>query len=59
MDKNRNENELSANQVELNVEELEVMVAPGLTTNHSETVEVELALEELEEVIAPGIKVPD
>ncbi len=59
MDKNRNENELSANQVELNAEELEVVIAPGLTGNHNETVEVELALEELEQFIAPGIRVPD
>ncbi|MEK7830903.1 MAG: hypothetical protein AAB401_07450 [Acidobacteriota bacterium] len=41
--------------VELNVEEMEAVIAPGLRTNHNETVEVELTVEAVEEVIAPGI----
>ena len=39
-----------AEEIELNVEELEEVIAP-LATNHNET--VELDAEELEEVIAP------
>ena len=41
--------------IELNVEELEEVLAPGISRNHNETAEVELSVEELEEVIAPGI----
>jgi hypothetical protein len=43
-------------EIELNVEELEEVIAPKLATNHNETLvndEVELAAEEMEEVIAP------
>ena len=41
-------------EIELNVEELEEVIAPALISNHNETLEVELNVEELEEVIAPG-----
>ena len=40
-------------EIELTVEEIEEMIAPGITFNHNETLEVELSVEELEEVIAP------
>ena len=46
-----------AEKVELNLEELEAVIAPGTHINHNETLEVELGVEELEEVIAPGVKV--
>ena len=49
----------STNEVELSIEELEEVIAPGITRNHNETLvrdeEIELCVEELEEVIAPGI----
>ena len=41
-------------EIELNVEELEAVIAPGITTNHNETLEVDLCVEGLEAVIAPG-----
>ena len=44
-----------AQEIELNLEELEEVIAPGISRNHNETIEVELSVEELEEVIAPGI----
>jgi len=47
-----------ANEVELCVEELEEVIAPGVRVQHNETLvsdEVELSVEELEEVIAPAI----
>jgi hypothetical protein len=40
--------------IDLNVEEMEEVIAPALTTNHNETFTVDLEVEELEEVIAPG-----
>ena len=40
--------------IELNVEELEEVIAPGWTNNHNEMLTVDLEVEELEEVIAPG-----
>ena len=45
-------------EIELEIEELEEVIAPGRKMNHNETLlreaeEIELALEELEEVIAP------
>ena len=43
--------------IELDVEELEEVIAPRLAVNHDETLvsdEIELDVEELEEVIAPG-----
>ena len=48
-----------ADEVELCVEELEEVIAPGRMRNHNETLvrdteEIELDVEELEEVIAPG-----
>ena len=43
-------------EIELNVEELEAVIAPGTHLNQNETLEVDLCMEELEEVIAPGVK---
>ena len=40
-------------EIELNVEEMEEVIAPALTTNHNETFDVDLDVEEMEEVIAP------
>ena len=48
-------------EIELNVEELEAVVAPKLAANHNETIvndEVELNVEELEETIAPTPSIP-
>ncbi len=42
-------------EIELNVEEMEEVIAPALTTNHNETLDVDLSVEELEEVIAPAL----
>ena len=50
-------------EIELNLEELEEVIAPGTPTgvrpNHNETFvqadEVELSVEEVEEMIAPGL----
>jgi tRNA threonylcarbamoyladenosine modification (KEOPS) complex Pcc1 subunit len=42
-------------EIELNVEELEEVIAPALTQNHNETLDVDLNVEELEEVIAPAL----
>ncbi len=47
-----------ANEIELDVEELEEVIAPVRQPNHNETLvrdaeEIELEVEELEEVIAP------
>jgi hypothetical protein len=42
-------------EIELNVEELEEVIAPGLSMNHNEALEVDLSVEEMEEVIAPGL----
>ena len=45
--------------IELNVEELEEVIAPGRRMNHNETLvrdEIELSVEELEEVIAPIVR---
>ena len=44
----------------LEVEELEEVIAPGISVNHNETLvgdseDAELEVEELEEVIAPGL----
>ena len=46
-------------EIELDVEELEEVIAPGRRYNHNETLvhdveAIELDIEELEEVIAPG-----
>ena len=46
-----------AEEIELNVEEIEEVIAPGRGVNHNETLEVDLGVEELEEVVAPGISV--
>ena len=45
-------------EINLEVEELEEVIAPILAANHNETIvadDVELSVEEMEEVIAPGI----
>src|SRR5262245_51867731 len=42
-------------EIELNVEEMEEVIAPALSPNHNETVEVDLSVEEMEEVIAPAL----
>jgi len=42
-------------EIELNVEEMEEVIAPALTTNHNETLDVDLDVEEMEEVIAPAL----
>ncbi len=59
MKSNVKEIEMVMNEVELEVEMLEEVIAPALTVNHNETVEVDLSVEELEEVIAPGVIMPD
>jgi hypothetical protein len=41
-------------EIELKVEEMEEVVAPGLKLNHNETLEVELDAEELEEFLFGG-----
>ncbi|HZS03721.1 MAG TPA: hypothetical protein VFD58_02520 [Blastocatellia bacterium] len=51
---------LTIEEIELNAEELEEVIAPGINKNHNETLagdceEIELDVEELEEMIAPGI----
>jgi vacuolar-type H+-ATPase subunit B/Vma2 len=46
--------------VELDVEEMEEVIAPRIAINHNETLvgdEVELDVEEVEEVIAPRIAI--
>jgi hypothetical protein len=46
--------------VELDVEELEEVIAPRIAINHNETLvsrEIELDVEELEEMIAPKIAI--
>ena len=45
----------TAQEIELDVEVMEEVIAPGLNSNHNEMLEVDLSVEELEEVIAPGI----
>ncbi|MBI1760169.1 MAG: hypothetical protein HYR56_01925 [Acidobacteria bacterium] len=47
-------NTVDNKEIELNVEEMEAVIAPALVPNHNETLEVDLCVEELEEVIAPG-----
>jgi hypothetical protein len=56
MNTNANEKENVTPEIELTVEEIEEMIAPGFRFNHNETVEVDLTVEEVEEVIAPGIR---
>ncbi len=48
-------NSSSVEEIELNVEEMEEVIAPGLTGNHNETLDVDLDVEEMEEVIAPAL----
>jgi hypothetical protein len=53
---NANEKENVKLAIELTIEEIEEMIAPGpgLVLQHNETLEVDLTVEEVEEVIAPG-----
>ena len=51
---NNDNTQTTAQEIELNVEVIEEVIAPGLHLNHNETVEVDLSVEELEEVIAPN-----
>ena len=56
------ETKTNAVEIELEIEELEEVIAPGRWTNHSETLvrdaeEIELDVEELEEVIAAKLKI--
>lgn len=44
-----------AKEIELNLEEMEAIIAPALSPNHNEAVEVDLSVEEMEEVIAPAL----
>ncbi len=44
-----------AEEIELNVEEMEAVIAPALSPNHNEAVEIDLSLEEMEAVIAPAL----
>jgi hypothetical protein len=49
---------VEGDEVYLNAEEMEEVIAPKLAGNHNETIvndEVELAAEEMEEVIAPRL----
>ena len=52
---NTNKRENTKQEIELTVEEIEEMIAPGLKVNHNEMVEGDLTVEKVEEVIAPGI----
>ncbi len=47
-------NETVKLEVELMIEEVEVVVAPGPVLQHNEVLEVELMIEEAESVVAPG-----
>jgi hypothetical protein len=51
---NRPENQTVQTAVEVMVEELERVVAPGLNLNHNETFRLETDVEELESLITPG-----
>ena len=50
-----NKNETINQEIELNVEEAEAVITPGINVQHNESVEVELTVEEMEEVVAPGV----
>ena len=58
MSSDTKENEI-VNEIELNVEELEDRIAPGMDLNHNETtvqddeIPLPLEIEELEEIVAP------
>ena len=60
MSSDTKENEI-VNEIELNVEELEDRIAPGLEINHNKTLVVEDVIttdvEELEEIVAPGTSI--
>lgn len=44
-------------KIELTVEEVETVIAPGLHANHNESAEFSLTVEECEVIIAPGVHV--
>lgn len=44
-----------AEEIELNMEEMEAIIAPALSPNHNESVEVDLSIEEVEVVVAPAL----
>ncbi len=49
---------VEGDEVYLNAEEMEEVIAPKITTNHNETIvidEIELGVEEMEEVVAPRL----
>ena len=50
---NFDQNDINSQEIELDVEEVEEVIAPGASLNHNEN-EVDLDVEEIEEVIAPG-----
>ena len=54
MQSNGTESKMVVAEIELDVEVMEEVIAPGKGTQHNETLEVDLAVEEMEEVIAPG-----
>ena len=52
---------VEGDEVYLNAEEMEEVIAPGMSLNHNETLvddDVELNVEELEETIAPTPSIP-
>jgi hypothetical protein len=51
---NRPDDQPVQTAVEVMVEELERVVAPGVSVNHNETFRLETDVEELEPLIAPG-----
>src|SRR5262249_6153878 len=60
MSSDTKENEI-VKEIELNVEELEDRIAPGVDFNHNETLVVEdviaTEIEEVEEIVAPGTSI--
>jgi len=40
---------------DLNVEEMEAVIAPTLSVNHNQTIVADLEVEELEEIVAPRL----
>ncbi len=54
---NNDHTQTTAQDIGLDVEVIEEVIAPGVNLNHNETLEVELTVEEVEEVIAPGFTI--
>jgi hypothetical protein len=55
-----NDEPIDCTHPEVEIEELEQIIAPALTSNHNETLlaepnDVELEIEELEQIIAPAL----